>query len=615
MIIINIFAFATPPSMDYVDLSRLIQQQAATYGKRAALKFRERNTQKWETIAWDDFSSKVETCANALIAAGIKQGERIAVFSQNMPELLYVNFAAYAAGAVVVPLYATSSPAQAEYMLNDSKAKVLFVGEQYQFEAASQVVERCPNLELIVAFDPEVQLQSTGTTTMHMRDFMAKGTGMPYEGEIARRREQAAPEDLVDILYTSGTTGEPKGVELTRENYMQAFINHDTKLNMLTSDDVALDFLPLAHIFERAWTYFCLQRGVLVCINTDPSAIQEAILQIRPTVMCSVPRFWEKVYSIVTAKMAHTKGIVKLILYDALKTGKTCNIDRVVKGIKPSLWTKAKHWFYNKTVYEFLKRRIGIEKGNFFPTAGAAVPEKVFEFCRSVGIRMLTGYGLTETTATVSMSDPDNFKIGAVGEIMPNIEVRIANDGEIQIKGATVTKGYYNKPEANKQAFTPDGWFRTGDAGRFENGTLYITERIKDLFKTSNGKYIAPQAIETALVVDACIDQACIIADNRKYVAALIVPDYKQLEEHAKKQGIECKTKEELVTNKAVYELMARRIAKLQTQFAYYEQVKRFTLLAEPFDMAKRELTNTLKLRRQTIYENHAAEIDKMYEE
>ena len=270
---------------------------------------------------------------------------------------------------------------------------------------------------------------------------------------------------------------------------------------------------------------------------------------------------------------------------------------------------------YEKTIYSLLKKTIGIENGNFFPTAGAAIPEKVAEFVHSVGINMVAGYGLTESTATVSCEWIGDFRLGAVGRVLDGVEVRIGENNEIQLRGGTITKGYYKKEAITQQAFTEDGWFRTGDAGYMKDGFLYLTDRIKDLFKTSNGKYIAPQAIETKLVVDRYIDQVTIIADQRKFVSALIVPEYSQVEKFAQEHHIAFGSRKELLENPQIIELFRLRIDTLQQEFAHYEQVKRFTLLPEPFSMERGELTNTLKLKRAVVARNYKDIIDKMYEE
>lgn len=600
--------------MDYVKLSGLIKARAQKYNNRTALKYRDYDTAQWLPISWKEFSDTVDICANALVEYNVKEHENLGVFSQNKPECLFVDFGAYSNRAVTIPLYATSSTPQIEYIINDAQIRILFVGEQYQYDTAMQAIPKCPSLQMIVIFDPQVKRNSNDTISVSMEEFLAKGAGKQHSQLIEQRRAESQEDDLINILYTSGTTGEPKGVTLHQFNYTQAFKNHDQRLTYISDKDVSIDFLPMTHIFERAWVYFCLHKGVLTCINLRPTDIQMTIKEVRPTLMCSVPRFWEKVYNGVQEKISETKGIKKVLMLDALKVGKKHNIDYLSKGLTPPLALRLKYKFYDKFIYSLLKKVIGIENGNFFPTAGAAVPDKIFEFCRSVGIRLIVGYGLTESTATVSFTDFDRFTIGSVGEIMPNLQVRIGENNEIQLKGNTITAGYYNKPEVNKQAFTEDGWFRTGDAGRIEGNMLFLTERIKDLFKTSNGKYIAPQAIETKMVIDKFIDQICIIADKRKFVSALIVPDYKNLTDYAKANHISYNDMRDLVKNPKINDMIMQRIEILQQGFAHFEQIKKFTLLPEPFSMNKGELTNTLKIKRQAVYHNYAEQIDKMYE-
>lgn len=600
--------------MDYVKLSGLIKARAQKYNNRTALKYRDYDTAQWLPISWKEFSDTVDICANALVEYNVKEHENLGVFSQNKPECLFVDFGAYSNRAVTIPLYATSSTPQIEYIINDAQIRILFVGEQYQYDTAMQAIPKCPSLQMIVIFDPQVKRNSNDTISVSMEEFLAKGAGKQHSQLIEQRRAESQEDDLINILYTSGTTGEPKGVTLHQFNYTQAFKNHDQRLTYISDKDVSIDFLPMTHIFERAWVYFCLHKGVLTCINLRPTDIQMTIKEVRPTLMCSVPRFWEKVYNGVQEKISETKGIKKVLMLDALKVGKKHNIDYLSKGLTPPLALRLKYKFYDKFIYSLLKKVIGIENGNFFPTAGAAVPDKIFEFCRSVGIRLIVGYGLTESTATVSFTDFDRFTIGSVGEIMPNLQVRIGENNEIQLKGNTITAGYYNKPEVNKQAFTEDGWFRTGDAGRIEGNMLFLTERIKDLFKTSNGKYIAPQAIETKMVIDKFIDQICIIADKRKFVSALIVPDYKNLTDYAKANHISYNDMRDLVKNQKINDMIMQRIEILQQGFAHFEQIKKFTLLPEPFSMNKGELTNTLKIKRQAVYHNYAEQIDKMYE-
>lgn len=602
-------------NMTYHHLSVLVHRRAEKYGDKVALKYRDYETSQWIPITWNQFSQTVRQVANALIELGVQEEENIGIFSQNKPECLYVDFGAFANRAVTIPLYATSSPAQAQYIINDAQIRYIFVGEQFQYDAAFSVFGFCQSLQQLIIFDRAVVRDPRDMTSIYFDEFLETGKGLPNNDIVEERTSRASDDDLANILYTSGTTGEPKGVMLHHSNYMEAFRIHDIRLVDMSDQDISMNFLPLTHVFEKAWTYLCIHKGVQICINLRPVDIQTTIKEIRPTLMCSVPRFWEKVYAGVQEKIAQETGLKKAMMLDAIKVGKIHNIDYLCKGKTPPLMNQLKYKFYEKTVYALLKKTIGIENGNFFPTAGAAVPDEICEFVHSVGINMLVGYGLTESTATVSCFLNQGYEIGSVGTVMPDVEVKIGEENEILLRGKTITKGYYKKAEATAAAIDKDGWFHTGDAGYLKGDQLYLTERIKDLFKTSNGKYVSPQALETKLAIDRYIDQIAIIADQRKFVSALIVPVYGFVKDYAKEKGIEYKDMEELLQHPKVIGLFRARIDTLQQQFAHYEQVKRFTLLPEPFSMERGELTNTLKLKRPVVAKNYKELIDKMYEE
>ena len=602
-------------NMTYHHLSVLVHRRAEKYGDKVALKYRDYETSQWIPITWNQFSQTVRQVANALIELGVQEEENIGIFSQNKPECLYVDFGAFANRAVTIPLYATSSPAQAQYIINDAQIRYIFVGEQFQYDAAFSVFGFCQSLQQLIIFDRAVVRDPRDMTSIYFDEFLETGKGLPNNDIVEERTSRASDDDLANILYTSGTTGEPKGVMLHHSNYIEAFRIHDIRLVDMSDQDVSMNFLPLTHVFEKAWTYLCIHKGVQICINLRPVDIQTTIKEIRPTLMCSVPRFWEKVYAGVQEKIAQETGLKKAMMLDAIKVGKIHNIDYLRKGKTPPLMNQLKYKFYEKTVYALLKKTIGIENGNFFPTAGAAVPDEICEFVHSVGINMLVGYGLTESTATVSCFLNQGYEIGSVGTVMPDVEVKIGDENEILLRGKTITKGYYKKAEATAAAIDKDGWFHTGDAGYLKGDQLYLTERIKDLFKTSNGKYVSPQALETKLAIDRYIDQIAIIADQRKFVSALIVPVYGFVKDYAKEKGIEYKNMEELLQHPKILGLFRARIDTLQQQFAHYEQVKRFTLLPEPFSMERGELTNTLKLKRPIVAKNYKEVIDKMYEE
>ena len=601
--------------MSQTRFSTLIHQQAKKYGDRVALKHRDYKTNTWVSTTWEQFSETVKTVSNALIELGVGVQENIGVFTQNKPESLFMDFGAFGVRAVTVPLYATSSEAQVHYILEDAQIRYLFVGEQQQYDVAFRVMSLSSTLKQIVVFDREVKLDARDESTIYMDDFLALGKNCLHQAEVDKRTAESDTEDLMNILYTSGTTGESKGVMLTHAGYESVMDAHCERFPGLGENDVVINFLPFTHVFERAWSCWCLCVGAELNINLRPQDIQMTIKEVRPTAMCSVPRFWEKVYAGVTEVINNTTGIKKTLMQDAIKVGREHNVEYVCKGKSAPLWLHMKYKFYEKTIYSLLKKTLGLDRGVFFPTAGAAIPPAVQDFVLSVGINMVAGYGLTESIATVSCENNFDHMVGSVGKLMPHMQVKFGENDEILLKGPAITKGYYKKEAATKASFTEDGWFRTGDAGYMKDGFLFLTERIKDLFKTSNGKYIAPQAIETKMVVDRYIDQISIIADERKFVAALIVPDYKLVEKFAVDKGIQYTSMAELLKHDAVMALFKERIDTLQQQFAHYEQIKKFTLLPEPFNMAKGELTNTLKIKRSVLNKNYAAEIEAMYAE
>lgn len=602
--------------MTYHHLSVLVHRQAEKYGDKVALRYRDYEKGVWHSVSWNQFSELSKKVAGALVELGVKEEENIAIYSQNKPECLYVEYGGFANRAVSVPLYATSSPVQTQYIVNDSEIRFLFVGEQFQYDAAFSIISYCPTLEKLIIFDRSVRKDPRDMTSIYFDELLALGQECPHHEEVEARTSRASADDLANILYTSGTTGEPKGVLLHHSCYLEVFRIHDIRLTTMTDQDVSMNFLPMTHVFEKTWCNYCVHKGVQICINLRPADIQATIREIRPTLMCSVPRFWEKVYSGVQEVINQATGVKKNLMIDAIRVGKSHNLDYLRVGKTPPLLLHLKYKFYERTIYQLLKKTVGIENGNFFPTAGAAVSDEVWAFVRSVGINMIVGYGLTESTATVSCAwGESGYTIGSVGTPMPDLGVKIGENNEILLKGKTITKGYYKKAEITAASFTVDGWFRTGDAGYIKDGELYLTERIKDLFKTSNGKYIAPQALETKLVIDRYIDQIAIIADQRKFVSALIVPVYSLVKEYADKKGIPYTDMPGLLQNPEIIKLFKARIETLQQQFVHYEQVKKFTLLPEPFSMERGEMTNTLKLKRSVIAENNKELIDKMYEE
>ena len=596
-------------------LSTLIHSQAQKYGNRTAMKYKDYSENRWKDISWNTYSEKVRLVSNAMLELGIGIQENIAVFSQNMPECMYVDFGAYAIRAVTIPFYATSSETQVKYMVSDAKVRYIFVGEQYQYDTAYRVlkIEHC--VCGLVIFDRSVKIDEQDRVSIYFDEFLELGRGFKHQDEVDLRTAELDQDDLANILYTSGTTGLSKGVMLTHRMYNTAIRAHNGVLN-LSDADLVMSFLPFTHVFERGWSYLCIATGCTLAVNLRPTEILQSLREVHPTCMCAVPRFWEKVYAGVQEKINTSSPVQRKMLEDALRVGKEYNVNYKMRGLEPPLTLKMQYLFYEKTVIALLLKMLGLERHNFFPTAGAAISKEVEEFVHSAGIMMIVGYGLTESTATVT-ADRWNQPItsGSVGRILEGIQMKFGENNEILLKGDTITKGYYRKAEVTDLVVDDEGWFHTGDAGYLKDGELFLTDRIKDLFKTSNGKYIAPQMLEARLCVDRYIDQVVIIADQKKFVSALVIPEYKLLEQYAKSHNIAYQDRADLCQNEQVVQFVLDRLETMQQDLAYYEQVKRITLLPEPFSLERGELTNTLKVKRQVLNERYKEQIDKMYEE
>ena len=596
-------------------LAVLIHEQAKQYGDREVLIYKDFGGTEWKSYSWNQFSDTVKQVSNALLNLGVKVQENVGVFSQNSAQYLFSDFGAWGIRAVTIPFYATSSEQQIQFMLNDAKIRILFVGEQDQYDKAHRVQATCHTLERVIVYDRGVKLSEEDKLALYFDDFLKLGEGLPRQSEVDNLAAQAQMDDIANILYTSGTTGDSKGVILTCGQYHAAMVANG-KCVPVTEDDRILNFLPFTHIFEKGWKILCLTVGARLIVNTYPLQVQQTMKEQHPTCMSSVPRFWEKVYMGVQEKIETSSAMQRKLFEHAIAVGRRHNIDYLSKGKKPPMALHFEYKMLNRTIFSLVRKELGLENAHFFPTAGATVNPKVEEFVHSIGINMVVGYGLTESLATVSCNHlGDPWTVGSVGIPIEGISIRISEEGEVLLKGPTITIGYYNRDDLTKAAFTEDGYFRTGDSGYLKDGELFLKERIKDLFKTSNGKYIAPQMIESKILVDKYIDQIAIIADQRKFVSALIIPVYPLLEEFAREHGIKFESREDLCRNEQIHEMMMERIDTLQQQLAHYEQIKRFTLLPHAFSMERGELTNTLKIKRRVLNENYKDLIDKMYED
>jgi len=585
-----------------------LASQAAHYGDREAIRY-------WEngqlcSMSWKVFYQKIQEIAKALLHYQVGIQEPIGIFAPNSPEWTIVDMAAAHIRACAVPIYATNTADQAAYIVNNADIKILFVGEKEQYEKVAQIRQQCPGLQLVVLFNEGLQ-QEGAQEVLPLSKFVAAANQDAYEALLKERIQQCSLQDLYTIIYTSGTTGNPKGVMIDYKNVAYQLINHDERLSVVEGN-VSMSFLPLSHVYERMWVAYVFHKGVINCYLDDTNRVAEALKEVKPHYLCVVPRLLEKIYTKIYEKISK-ESIVKRMVFAAATRIAKIQLGRTKKGKYPSFILKKLYGVADRLVFQKLKDALG---GNIqmIPCGGALLEPSIGRFFRAIGVNVTLGYGMTETTATVSCWDDHKFKLKSVGTLMPHIEAKIGDNNEILLKGGSITKGYYKNPEENAKSFTEDGYLRTGDAGYLdEEGNLYITERIKELMKTSNGKYIAPQQIEGKVGKDSFIEQIAVIADARKYVSALIVPNYEALAEYAQSLNLKYKNYSDLIKNSQIVEFFQKRLQHLQEELAAYEQIKKFTLLTTPFSISNDELTPTLKLKRKNIYKNYFREIEAMY--
>lgn len=564
----------------------------------------------WQPISWEKLGNITTQLSKALLQQGVAPQQTVGILSQNTPQWTLTDLACLQIRAITVPIYTSNTAEQALYVMNHAEIKFLFVGDEKQYLKALEVADQCPSLQKIILFDDHIPLKEQ-KYSIHWTDFLALGNNNALDEELQQRIDSRDLSDLFTVIYTSGTTGEPKGVMLTYENLAYQMLGHSQRLEVDDTDS-SLSFLPLTHVYERAWTSFCLYKAIVVYYLEDTNLVREALAEVRPTLMCAVPRFYEKIFATVHDKADASSFAKRMLFKLAVKTGRRV-LTLKEQNRKPSFLLKKAYNFFDKMVYTKLKAVLG-GRIKFMPCGGANLEPSIGRFFQSIGINVKLGYGMTETTATVSCWGDNRFNLQSVGTLMPNVQVRIGEDNEILVKGGMVMKGYYKNPEETAKAFTPDGFLRTGDAGKIdENNNLFITERIKELMKTSNGKYIAPQLIEGKVGKYNLIEQIAVIADGKKFVSALIVPNYEMLTQAFKDLNIKYKNTAELIKHSQVIEYIGKQLQKFQSDLPDYEQIKKFTLLPTAFSIERNEITPTLKLRRKVIYANYSREIEAMY--
>ena len=586
----------------------LFRENIQKYPKKEALM--RKADASWQPISWEKLGTITTQLSKALLQQGVAPQQTVGILSQNTPQWTLTDLACLQIRAVTVPIYTSNTAEQALYVMNHAEIKFLFAGDEKQYLKALEVADQCPSLQKIILFDDHIPLKEQ-KYSIHWTDFLALGNNNALDEELQQRIDSRDLSDLFTVIYTSGTTGEPKGVMLTYENLAYQMLGHSQRLEVDDTDS-SLSFLPLTHVYERAWTSFCLYKAIVVYYLEDTNLVREALAEVRPTLMCAVPRFYEKIFATVHDKADAASFGKRMLFKLAVKTGRRV-LTLKEQNRKPSFLLKKAYNFFDKMVYTKLKAVLG-GRIKFMPCGGANLEPSIGRFFQSIGINVKLGYGMTETTATVSCWGDDHFNLQSVGAIMPNVQVRIGEDNEILVKGGMVMKGYYKNPEETAKAFTPDGFLRTGDAGKIdENNNLFITERIKELMKTSNGKYIAPQLIEGKVGKYNLIEQIAVIADGKKFVSALIVPNYEMLTQAFKDLNIKYKNTADLIKHSQVIEYIGKQLQKFQSDLPDYEQIKKFTLLPTAFSIERNEITPTLKLRRKVIYANYSREIEAMY--
>ena len=595
--------------MSYKTLTEMFINVVKQYGDRITLMSKKEG--QYQGITYQEFGNRVREFALGLAALGIKKGDKVALLSENRPEWAISDLAILSLGATTCPIYPTLTTPQIEFILSDSESKAIIVSQKRHFDKISEIRDNVKSLVHIIVMEEF----GDGVDVLRFNEIFEKGK--TYESDHPNYYENTvqnvSKDDLAGLIYTSGTTGMPKGVMLTHENIMSNVLA-GLEVLPVNCDDVWLSFLPLCHVFERMAGHFCaLTKGCTIAYAESIDTVAQNLLEVRPTIMTSVPRLFEKIYSRVIESVEKGRALKKKIFYWSLGVGEKYNA--ATKGGSVSQSLQLKYNFANKLVFSKLKERTG-GRIRFFISGGGPLPKEIGEFFYSAGIKVLEGYGLTESSPVISVNRLDNFKFGAVGLNVPGQEIKIAEDGEIFTRGPHVMKGYFKQPETTKEVIDEEGWLHTGDIGFLdEEGFLTITDRKKNIIVTSGGKNVAPQPIENILLTSPYIQQIMVLGDRKKFISALIVPEFGMLEKYANEHAIAYSNINELISNDEIYQVVGAEVKSLLKGFARFEQVRKFVLLPKELTIEEGELTPTLKVKRKIVLEKYKDLIDKMYEE
>jgi len=568
---------------------------------------------KWVPISWREMQKMVTRTGLGLISLGIKPDDMVGIFSENCWEWLVADLAALSIGASDAPIYATNSGAEAAYIINDSNTKALFVSDKDHLDRVLSEKKNMKTLKHIITFEA---MDTAEKGIMTLDELMKKGDEVKDKSVFEERLSKIKPEDLATLIYTSGTTGQPKGVMLTHDNFVSNVLQSYASHNLISHSDVALSLLPWSHSLGRTVSvYLMIHIGAVINLAESFAAVLQNMQETRPTLMVSVPRLFEKLHSGILAQAEKATPMKKKLFQWAMSVANRA-VDFTVQHKTMPAALKIQHDLAEKLIFSKMRAALGLDRIKVFISGGGPIAVEIDRFFNGIGVPVHNGYGLTETTPVTNVNRFDIFEFGSVGPAMPDTQVMIAPDGEILIKGPQVMKGYYNKPEDTKAVFTEDGWFMTGDIGMIDQkGCLHITDRKKDIIVTAGGKNIAPQNIENTLASDVFIEQSVIIGEGKKYLSALIVPNFKELADYAKKHGISFNTQEDLVKKPEIITFYDQKIKTLMKDYARVEQIRKFALLPREFTIESGEITPTLKIKRKVVGKNYAEIIDGMYKE
>ncbi|MBN1296329.1 long-chain fatty acid--CoA ligase [bacterium] len=595
---------------EYSTLPRIFLETVQRWGLRPAIRYR--SQERWIDMTLNDVRERVYRCTAALLAAGCCKGDHVAIMSNNRPEWFLADLGTLCAGAATVPIYSTLKQDQVRYIVEQSESRFMFVEDREQLGKIRHVLHDVPKLEKLIVFDPVGVILDN--QVISFQEFLRDATGdhATIENRVLQSLSAIQSDDLASIVYTSGTTGSPKGVMLSHANFVSNIQDLKTVID-INERDIVLGILPLSHVLERCAGYYTgfLASGSMYVFTESMETVARDMGEIQPTIIVAVPRLFEKIYIRVMDMVKNGSGFKKGVFNWALQTGRSYFLESRSREV--SVFLKQQYKLAHRLVFKKLHQRFG-GRIKCFVSGGASLEPRIAQFFASIGITILEGYGLTETSPVNSVNYMGATRLGSVGKPLSSVSIRLAADGEILVKGPNVTRGYYRKPEETQELFDGEGWLKTGDIGRIdEDGFLWIIDRKKEIIVTSGGKNIAPQPIESMLTANPFISHAMLVGDRRNYISALIVPNFDTLKAWCLKTGLGDLTADQMVRTEEIYHKIQAEVLEVMAVLPRYEQVKRTVLLSRPWTVEGGELTPTMKLKRHVILKKYGSHIDALY--